>query len=219
LDADKYLEDLDIRFAFSRVRACPVTFLCILNNYLPLTLFLPSHPEAASLAGYHFTYVSETQERARSPTLKLAPTLNQFSAYIRNRNPAIFLLKSDGADYFSSSQSELRPCQCISQLLAPMIRFFLTHICTVVNNISILSVCPTKSALNLTKSSFLHSAHLIFIHPSLTLLPLPPVLKLAGTSLSSPKTHQWSADIAQRPAAMLLPPHVARRQAQRALQL
>jgi len=112
-----------------------------------------------------------------SPTLRLVPILSQFFAYNRNTNPAIFLLKSDGGDHSFSNQSALQPCQYFSRLCFSGVRF-LTYICTVVNNNSILSVCPTKSALNLTKSSFLHNAHFIFIQLSFTLLPLPPVLKL-----------------------------------------
>jgi hypothetical protein len=99
LNADKYLKDLDIRLSFSKVSACYVTKLCIVSNSLLLTFFLMSYPKVASLAG----------------------TLNQFSAYIRNTNPAIFLLKSDGADHFSSSQSGLRPCQYFSHFLTSKI--------------------------------------------------------------------------------------------------
>jgi hypothetical protein len=73
----------------------------------------------------------------------------------------------------------INPCRSPTQI--SISRFNLipkTHICTVVNSNSILSVCAIKSALKRTTSSFLHTAHLIFLHPSLTLLPLPSVRKL-----------------------------------------
>jgi hypothetical protein len=53
------------------------------------------------------------------------------------------------------------------------------HICTVARSKLILSVCLAKSALNFATSSFLQTAHLTFIHPSLS-LELDPVPARTG---------------------------------------
>jgi hypothetical protein len=111
-------------------------------------------------------------------TQKASQPPSQSSACIQNTTPALSQLRFDAAAHSFSSQSWSQRYKLINFLALPTQLQVTAHNCRVVSSTSILSICPIKFILNFTKSSFLHTAHLIFIQPSLTLLPLPPSFKL-----------------------------------------